>query len=411
MVPRNVAWAGGNGGSGATPLAELFPLNACVRATVKTISHGALALSLKPSFVHPSAAAASRGDPPTQPTPRTHLTLGRVTEKEMHALLTAAPPPEHALVAPPPRELSYLSTLARNPIFSSPDCTRAMTTAYGIRLVRTAATQRRVIWGDASAVVLSREGGRVRALQESTSVSSAWSAMHRGDVEVYAKAVRKELYHRWAQETTRQGVTLAKAGQYNEALKLYRQALEFDSKHRDAYVVRVPRRRPLSSPHEGGAERDALACAGARRGVREPGLTGQGGGGLRDGAEHRPRRRQCRQVPSRHPSQARAHRPSPPVGGAAARVSVGQSWQWRYGEHWGGGGGGGGASATSSCAERGPAGAGFGAGAGVGRGGRTRQAQTQTEQGEEEIQAQGACAETSDALRFAPARGSGTFRG
>jgi tetratricopeptide (TPR) repeat protein len=69
-------------------------------------------------------------------------------------------------------------------------------------------------------------------------VSSAWSAMHCGDVEVYAKAVRKELYHKWAQETTRQGVTLAKAGQYNEALKLYRQALEFDSKHRDAYVVR-----------------------------------------------------------------------------------------------------------------------------------------------------------------------------
>jgi predicted TPR repeat methyltransferase len=68
-------------------------------------------------------------------------------------------------------------------------------------------------------------------------VSTAWSATHRAGVEVYAKAVRKELYHRWAQETTRQGVTLAKAGQYSEALKLYRQALEFDSTHRDAYVV------------------------------------------------------------------------------------------------------------------------------------------------------------------------------
>jgi hypothetical protein len=140
MVPRNVVWGGGNSGSGATPLAELFPLNACVRATVKTVSPGALALSLKPSFIHPSAAAASRGSPPKQPTPHTQLTLGRVTEKEMHALLTAASPPEHALAAPPPRELSYLSTLARTPIFSSPDCTRAMATAYGIRLVRTAAT-------------------------------------------------------------------------------------------------------------------------------------------------------------------------------------------------------------------------------------------------------------------------------
>ena len=139
LVPRNLAWAGGNTGSASSQLAELFPLDACVRASVKTVSPGALALSLKPSAIHTTARPTS-SSLPTSSSSSQPIALGRITEKELHALLSAAPQPEHAPTAPPPPPPPplpplYLAVLARNPIFSSPDCTRAMASAYSVRQV------------------------------------------------------------------------------------------------------------------------------------------------------------------------------------------------------------------------------------------------------------------------------------
>mmetsp|Transcript_20044 Transcript_20044/g.27752 ORF Transcript_20044/g.27752 Transcript_20044/m.27752 type:complete len:252 (-) Transcript_20044:80-835(-) len=65
-----------------------------------------------------------------------------------------------------------------------------------------------------------------------------WAASEEEELKDYSELLRKEVKRAWAQETTRQGINLAKVGKYTEALKCYSQALELDPLHRDTYVAR-----------------------------------------------------------------------------------------------------------------------------------------------------------------------------